>query len=125
MTHFESIMLGRADDILIGAALRPTTPGVSLLAPSPEVSGTKLARFPNSTVANIRIAEQVAQSYVAIPNKSNVDFERQSTFQCQIRAILKTNMPAVTYDASKGVTQKVWINGALVSQQTDSKILFS
>ncbi|KAI8169421.1 hypothetical protein K4K49_011782 [Colletotrichum sp. SAR 10_70] len=63
--------------------------------------------------------EQVAQSYVAIPNKSNVDFERQSTFQCQIRAILKTNMPAVTYDASKGVTQKVWINGALVSQQTD------
>ncbi|KAF0318460.1 hypothetical protein GQ607_014253 [Colletotrichum asianum] len=44
--------------------------------------------------------EQVAQSYVAIPNKSNVDFE-------------------LTYDASKGVTQKVWINGALVSQQTD------
>ncbi|KAH0428979.1 hypothetical protein CcaCcLH18_08732 [Colletotrichum camelliae] len=45
-------------------------------------------------------SEQVAQSYVAIPNKSNVDFE-------------------LTYDASKGVTQKVWINGALVSQQTD------
>ncbi|KAI8311805.1 hypothetical protein K4K61_011484 [Colletotrichum sp. SAR11_59] len=44
--------------------------------------------------------EQVAQSYVAVPNKSNVDFE-------------------LTYDASKGVTQKVWINGALVSQQTD------
>lgn len=34
-------------------------------------------------------------------------------------------MLAVTYDASKGVTQKVWINGALVSQQTDSKILSS
>lgn len=85
MAHFGLIMLGRADDFLIGAALRPTTHGVSLLALSPEVSYTKLARFPNNTVANIRTAEQVAQSYVAIPNKSNVDFERQSTFQCRIR----------------------------------------
>ncbi|KAF4781303.1 hypothetical protein HER10_EVM0009988 [Colletotrichum scovillei] len=43
---------------------------------------------------------QVAQPYIAIPSKSDVDFE-------------------LVYDASKGVTQKVWINGAMVSQQTD------
>ncbi|KAF6811002.1 hypothetical protein CMUS01_13349 [Colletotrichum musicola] len=43
---------------------------------------------------------QVAQPYVAIPSKSDIDFE-------------------LSHDASKGVSQKVWINGALVSQQTD------
>ncbi|KAK1659202.1 hypothetical protein BDP55DRAFT_680649 [Colletotrichum godetiae] len=43
---------------------------------------------------------QIAQDPVAIPLKSDVDFE-------------------LVYDASKGVTQKVWINGAMVSQQTD------
>lgn len=115
-------MLERADDLAIGAALQPTTPGVSLPALSLEVSCATLTRFPGNTVTNIRTAEQVAQSYVAIPNKSNVDFERKSTSRRQIHAMSNTNMPAVTYDASKGVTQKVWINGALVSQQTDSKI---
>ncbi|TDZ35283.1 hypothetical protein C8035_v009771 [Colletotrichum spinosum] len=43
---------------------------------------------------------QNAQEYVAIPSKSDVDFE-------------------LVYDSSKDVSQKVWINGALVSQQTD------
>ncbi|TDZ62066.1 hypothetical protein CTRI78_v003807 [Colletotrichum trifolii] len=43
---------------------------------------------------------QNAQEYVAIPSKSDVDFE-------------------LVYESSKGVSQKVWINGALVSQQTD------
>ncbi|KAM0424499.1 hypothetical protein ACHAPT_010213 [Fusarium lateritium] len=44
--------------------------------------------------------QQVAQPYVAIPSKSTVKFE-------------------LNVDGSNAVTQKVWINGQLVSQQTD------
>ncbi|KAL0933714.1 uncharacterized protein CTRU02_210513 [Colletotrichum truncatum] len=50
-----------------------------------------------STFSN---GQQLAQSYIPIPAETNVDFE-------------------LTYDAAKGVTQKVYMDGKLVSQQTD------
>ncbi|TEA17019.1 hypothetical protein C8034_v000560 [Colletotrichum sidae] len=72
-----------------GCALRPTPSGVLLQALTLVVS-----------VVVGTAGVQNAQEYVAIPSKSDVDFE-------------------LVYDSSKGVSQKVWINGALVSQQTD------